>query len=339
MTVYVGPEHYPFYLHKGRLCQHSSVFEKEFHGSFEEATTGSMYLEEDGVDEFKLFEEWLYSEKFSYPKDSDDPSLLLMKVFCFAEKIGVSNLQNATLDAIRERATEQQVSLKTPNSTYETCAKPQVPWWPAPQQTFDSQMFHTSTKNPGFEKPVAKYLPPATSSAIHYAYENTPERSSLRKLLTDIFAFNVEPETLDEDIHSFPAAFLADVLLTNMKRLPLRLKNEKADFDKNADKYHVQDSSSACSDRKQRTYKDVEPREPQCDFDQRDGLADGAPFPESEPIAEAAALEPPAVDEPLPVEEPLPVDEDDAWGGFGGSAKSSNSKRKKKGMNRSLYNT
>lgn len=63
VTIYVSPEPYPFYLHKGRLCQLSSFFEKAFHGSFEEATTGSMYLEEDGVDEFKLFEEWLYSEK------------------------------------------------------------------------------------------------------------------------------------------------------------------------------------------------------------------------------------------------------------------------------------
>ena len=75
VTVYVSPEHYPFYLHKGRLCQRSSFFEKAFHGSFEEATTGSMYLEEDGVDEFKLFEEWLYSEKWSYPRGSEDPSL------------------------------------------------------------------------------------------------------------------------------------------------------------------------------------------------------------------------------------------------------------------------
>lgn len=40
-----------------------------------------MYLEEGCVDEFKLFEEWLYLEKFSYSEDSDDSSLLLVKVF------------------------------------------------------------------------------------------------------------------------------------------------------------------------------------------------------------------------------------------------------------------
>ena len=59
-----------------------------------------MYLEEDYVDEFKLFEEWLYLEKFSYPDDSDDPSLLSVKVFYFAEKVGILNLQNVKLDAI-----------------------------------------------------------------------------------------------------------------------------------------------------------------------------------------------------------------------------------------------
>ncbi|KAL2049800.1 hypothetical protein ABVK25_009895 [Lepraria finkii] len=233
VTVYVSPEKYPFYFHKGRLCQRSSFFEKAFYGSFEEATTGSIYLEEDGVDEFKLFEEWLYSEKFSLPKDSDNPSLLLVKVFCFAEKAGISNLQNASLDAIRDRATEQHVSLPTPNTINETYPEDDI--------------------IPGLEESVAKYLPPATASAIHYAYQNTLERSPLRKLLTDIFAFNVKPETLDEDILLFPAEFMADVLLLNMKRLPLRLKEEAADFDNNADKYHVNDSSSTRNDRKQRT--------------------------------------------------------------------------------------
>ena len=239
VTVYVSPEKYPFYFHKGRLCQHSSFFEKAFYGSFEEATTGSIYLEEDGVDEFKLFEEWLYSEKFSFPKDSDNPSLLLVKVFCFAEKAGISNLQNATLDTIRDRATEQHVSLPTPNTTDKTYAKPQT-LFGSGQRLFSD--LPRDDAIPGLEKPVAKYLPPATASAIHYAYQNTPERSPLRKLLADIFAFNVKPETLNEDILLFPAEFMADILLINMKRLPLRLEEEEADFDNNADKYHVHGS-------------------------------------------------------------------------------------------------
>lgn len=67
-----------------------------------------------------------------------------------------------------------------------------------------------------------------------------------------------------------------------MKRLPLRLKAEEADFDENADKYHVHHSSSTPNDRKQRTSEDVEVRGTKSDFDWRD-----------EPAAEAAEPEPP----------------------------------------------
>lgn len=154
VTVYVSPEKYPFYLHKGRLCQQSSYFEKAFQGPFKEAESGSVWLEEDGVDEFKLFEQWLYSGRFSYSKTSDDPSLLLVKVFCFAEKRGIPTLQNATLDAIRDRATEQHVSLASLNPAY---AKPHNFFWSA--------------------------VPTTTASAIHYAYQHASERSPLRKLL------------------------------------------------------------------------------------------------------------------------------------------------------------
>lgn len=42
VTVCVSPQKYPFYFYRGRLCQHSSFFEKALHGSFEDATTGSM---------------------------------------------------------------------------------------------------------------------------------------------------------------------------------------------------------------------------------------------------------------------------------------------------------
>ena len=123
--MFISPEHYPFHLQKGRLCQHSCFFEKAFHGSFEEATTGSIYLEEDGVDEFKLFEEWLYSQKLSYPRGSVDPGLLLVKLFCFAERVGISKLQNATLDAIRDQATGKDISSGNTDTTKGIFAKPQ----------------------------------------------------------------------------------------------------------------------------------------------------------------------------------------------------------------------
>lgn len=109
-----------------------------------------------------------------------------------------------------------------------------------------------------------------------------------------------------------------------MKRLPFRLKAEDADFNKNADKYHVHDASSTRNDRKQRTSRDVNVRGTNSDFQSRDGPAAEAADPEPEPPTKAAA-----------------VNEDDSWGlggfgGFGGSAKSISGKRKKKGMKRSV---
>lgn len=78
------------------------------------------------------------------------------------------------------------------------------------------------TTSPGREEPVTKCLPPATASAITYAHQNTPERSPLRKLLTDIFAYDVKPEALYEDIPSFPAEFIGDVLMADQWELCVR---------------------------------------------------------------------------------------------------------------------
>jgi len=115
--------------------------------------------------------------------------------------------------------------------------------------------------NPSLGKSVAKSSPPAIVSAIQYAYQRTPEHSPLRKLLADIFAYNVEPKALSEDILFFPIEFLANVLLINMKRLPFKLNEKKAaDFGKNVDKYHIHDSLGTLDNRDEKTSEDVEAR-------------------------------------------------------------------------------
>ena len=164
------------------------------------------------------------------------------------------------LDTICDIVTVYPVSLTSSSTMHNVNTKSQNPFANTQVPIFQFQTPQTTRSSPTLKRPLAKYLLPATSSAINYAYQNTPERSPLRKLLADIFAYNVKPETLNEDILSFPAEFMADVLLINMKRLPLRLKEEEADFDKNADKYRVHDSSSTRNDRKQGMSEDVEVR-------------------------------------------------------------------------------
>ena len=137
---------------------------------------------------------------------------------------------------------------------------------------------------------------------------------------------SVKPENLDEDILSFPAKFMADVILINMKRLPLRLKEEEeAGFDKNADKYadkhHVHDLSSTRNDRKQRISEDVEVRRTESDFDSRNVLA-----------AEAAET---AVPERKTPTEAAPVNEYDRRG-LRDSAGCLSGKAKEKSIKRSV---
>ena len=90
------------------------------------------------------------------------------------------------------------------------------------------------------------HIAPATPDAIHYAWENTAAGSPLRRLLTDIFAYNVKPESAEEDILAYPIEFIADVTIVNMRRLPIRLKDEIAPFEHDATSYHEHDSSCSC---------------------------------------------------------------------------------------------
>ena len=102
VTIYVGLNKTPFHLRKERLCQHSSFFQKAFDGGFAEASNKSMTMEEDGVEEFKMLEEQLYTGRITtshYDPSSDDMPLrfVLVKLFCLAEKVGIIQVQNKAL--------------------------------------------------------------------------------------------------------------------------------------------------------------------------------------------------------------------------------------------------
>ena len=267
------------------------------------------------MEEFKLFEEWLYTEKLRFPQESDDQSYLLIKLFCFAEKVETPGLQNAALDAIRDRATGQHVSTESPKPTSHIHGKSQSPFAFTPGSGFSFPTYQTKTVT---EKPSANYLPPATSSAIHYAYLHTPEGSPLRKLLADIFAYNVKADTLDEDLQSFPVEFTVDVLLINMKRLPLRMKEERADFDVDMSKYYIHKSSNAECDKRQRVFGDVQVQRNDSEVSPRNESSVEAGVPDDKPPAQIVA-----------------VSENDARV-FGVPNGASSSKGKKKGLKRSM---
>lgn len=149
VIIYVSPEQYPFHLHKDRLCQQS-------------------------LGKFKLFKECFYSEKLSDPRGSVNPSLLLVNVFCFAEKVGISKLQMLRSMPSMTELTGKDSTEAAPDTTDEIFVKPQSLFACHPSPTFE-EMYLTTMTNSGFEKAAEKYLPSATFSAIHYAYHHSPE--------------------------------------------------------------------------------------------------------------------------------------------------------------------
>ena len=214
VTIYVSPDKVPFYLHKERLCQHSRFFAKAFDGGFVEANTKSMTMKDEGVEEFKLLEEWLYRGKFTPPKYGEPTadsqrSFLLIKLFCFAEKVEIMKLQNMALDRIRNFAT---TTLSTIDNRFR-------------------DIF--TTKQSPYHSPLA----------IEHAYSHTPPHSPLRRLLSELFAYNVDPHSPGLDLEDYPKEFVSEVCLLNMKRLPFRLQGEKAGFDDDVEQNHIKPRS------------------------------------------------------------------------------------------------
>ena len=223
MTVYVSSQKCPFYFHKDWLGQYSLFFQKAFYDSFQKAIIKSIYLEADSINELILFKEWLYLGKLDYPDYFNKPSLFLIKVFCFADKVEFSNLQNTAVDSTCNQVIKKYVSSLIKGGNFDIYTNyPSSAW-----------------QHPALSLNYAKKSCSIIACAIIHAYQNTSEFSLLKKLLMNIFAFNISFKDLGSDIDSFSTEFLVNILLINMKQLPYRLNEEKADFDDNTDKYHT----------------------------------------------------------------------------------------------------
>ena len=99
----VGPSKVKFGIHKGLLCHHSSYFKAALTEGFKEALEGTIALDEDRVDVFKVFNTWLYTgtlcahEGWTELKNDHN---FLTKLYLFSDKRGVPALQNDSIDVI-----------------------------------------------------------------------------------------------------------------------------------------------------------------------------------------------------------------------------------------------
>jgi len=98
------------------------------------------------------------------PKQPTDPSLLLVRVFFFADKVGILDLQNVTLDAIRDRATGQHTSSATLSTTDDMSQHYRTELDEPPPVPFS--MWSRRVPSPEPRKSDVKYLPLATSTAV-----------------------------------------------------------------------------------------------------------------------------------------------------------------------------
>ncbi|KAI9715727.1 MAG: hypothetical protein M1828_000742 [Chrysothrix sp. TS-e1954] len=95
--VNVGPGLESFYIHKELLCYFSDFFVKALEGSFREATSNNIDLEEDNVEVFRIFNLWLYSGIVAFEEACLNN---LCGLWIFASKYGIPRLQDSVMTTI-----------------------------------------------------------------------------------------------------------------------------------------------------------------------------------------------------------------------------------------------
>lgn len=102
VIVKVGPLEKEFHIHKGLICHYSEYFRDAFKAGFQESE-GMVKLNQDEVDVFQCFFNWLYTgkllddgEEFNFKHRQD--TLRVLKTYIFAEVRGIPMLKNTTID-------------------------------------------------------------------------------------------------------------------------------------------------------------------------------------------------------------------------------------------------
>jgi hypothetical protein len=108
-----------FIIHKEVVCFHSKVLDAAFNSNFIKGQTLEYYLDDTSPGVFKLFMQWLYSQKLvllalTDPVREDmeiglNESLDLAMLWVLADKLGMSSLQNVALKAIDEISHKHQL--------------------------------------------------------------------------------------------------------------------------------------------------------------------------------------------------------------------------------------
>lgn len=193
ITALVGPQEHKFVIHRDPVCAKSKMFAKSFLGSFQEAETGIIRLEDIPVCLFRIFVSWLYDRRLQYARS--DPLVS-------------ANDEFAMVVSPKTNADEQQ---------------PET--WPffilvrlfLLGDRFDAWEFRTAAIDAMIQERRKTQKPPR-QSVINHAFEHTTEGSPLRKLLIHMHAYHTKRCQSASRYYEMPVEFLAGMVVVMTKR-------------------------------------------------------------------------------------------------------------------------
>ncbi|KAL8868199.1 MAG: hypothetical protein Q9174_005145, partial [Haloplaca sp. 1 TL-2023] len=100
ITIFVGPDRYPFYVYKELVKKDAAFFKTALDGFFTEGKTQEISLPEDYVQTFRVYQTWLQTGELRYNFDEEGLWLTLGKLWIFADKMCSPRFGNRIVDAI-----------------------------------------------------------------------------------------------------------------------------------------------------------------------------------------------------------------------------------------------
>ncbi|KAF1920302.1 hypothetical protein BDU57DRAFT_440235 [Ampelomyces quisqualis] len=116
-TLLIGPKATPFLIHTSLLTTQSPYFSAALTGSFAEATSNTITLDDIDTSHFQILVSWLYTGTIPPPyKDGKPAYYTLLHVYALADRLCFENLRNAVIDCISDLA-DKTNSVLTPSDT------------------------------------------------------------------------------------------------------------------------------------------------------------------------------------------------------------------------------
>jgi hypothetical protein len=200
VTFIIGraPDQETFLVHKEHACRYSPVLDKAFNSTFKEGETQTYTMDDTTVEAFRMFVQWIYSQKFNVSVHNGDTSLALqqlqndssnhrstckketsnlLQLWVLAEKLMVSPLQDVVMNQF--------------NIIRQTCAG-------------------------------------AFGIQLNYIYANTSEESLLRHFAVQIVAWSPQMDYKKLAV-LYPKEFLLDLVTVFHTAVPARTQTKKMD--------------------------------------------------------------------------------------------------------------